>query len=193
MVKDKQPEKTKNYSGLIALGIILSLVAIIYLYSSYSNSYVGSSSNQDYSKNSIVNQIRCEDVEVEYTETVPYTDQECTYPSLKYKRETGSCLQREDNFFSDDVPSKYSCTITNLDDTPAQFSLKIGFNIAGGKLEETQTKLIYPDSSQTFTIERDAEIDSCFCVEINVPTKQVCRDVIKYREVTKYRTEQRCN
>ena len=138
-----------------------------------------------------------------YTETVPYTDTECESKLLVYKVQKGSCVNREDNFFADDEPAKYSCTITNLDNEGGQFSMRIGFNVNGQQLEETQSRYIYPQSSETFRIERDASIQNCYCAE-NVPTKQVCRDVIKYQEiqrerqvtaykpVTKYRTEQKC-
>ena len=76
--------------------------------------------------------------------------------------------------------------------------MRIGFNIKGQQLEETISKTIYPDSSETFKITREAEIDSCYCYE-TAPTKQVCRNVIDYKDiektktVTKYRTEQQCN
>ena len=139
-----------------------------------------------------------------YTETVPYTDRECENKFLIYKKVTGNCEDRKSGLFGlGDQPAKYSCTITNLDNEGGTFSMKIGFNVGSQKLENTQSKYVYPQSSETFNYQVDASIDSCYCAE-QVPTKQVCRDVIKYKDVqkerqvtaykpvTKYRTEQRC-
>ena len=121
-----------------------------------------------------------------YSETVPYTDTECENQNLIYKVDKGSCTSRKDNIFSDDIPAEYSCSITNLDAQAGQFLMRIGFNVDGQQLEETQPKYIYPQSSETFIIRRDATIQGCFCVE-QVPKKQVCRDVTNYQEVQKSR------
>ena len=139
-----------------------------------------------------------------YTESVPYTDQECENKRLVYKKSTGSCQDRQSGLFGlGDQPAKYSCTITNLDNEGGTFSVEIGFDIGGQRITEVQSRFIYPQSSATFSYERDVSIASCVCGEEDIPTKQVCRDVIKYNEVqrerqvtayrpvTKYRQE--CN
>ncbi len=146
----------------------------------------------------------CKEVQVpydyleEYQETVPYTDRECENQKLSYKVERGECLQRVDRFLYEDEPAKYSCVIYNLDEVGGTFGITIGFKVEGQVLEETQSKYIYAQSSNTFTVSRDATVESCYCQE-EVPTKQVCRDVTRYKEVTKtrtvvrYRNEEQCN
>jgi len=138
-----------------------------------------------------------------YMETVPYTDRECEDKSLVYKVVKGECKNQYDGWF-ENTPASYSCTITNLDSEAGTFSMRIGFNVQGQQLDETQSKLIYPQSSETFTVTRDSKIDNCYCVE-TVPTKKVCRDVTKYRDeqrerqvtayrpVTKYKAEKICD
>ena len=140
-----------------------------------------------------------------YTETVPYTDEECENEYLTYKLERGSCVQRVDRLLGEDKSAKYDCTITNLDNERGLFTIRIGFNIEGQQLEETQEGYIYPQSSKTFYIERDALIDGCYCSEQSIPTKRICKEVTKYKEVqrekqttayrpvTKYKTEQKCD
>lgn len=141
-----------------------------------------------------------------YVDTVPYTDRECENKNLVYKMDRGTCSNRQSGILGlGDQPAKYSCTITNLDSEAGTFSVEIGFNIGTQQLKTLQNEYIYPQSSKTFSYSSDTKIDSCFCVEKSIPTKQVCRDVIKYqdvqkerqvtayRSVTKYRTEQQCN
>lgn len=207
--KHQKVEK-KNYMWLwIVLGIVVIVIVSGVIFTGRIGTFVQSPS---YS-----NQPKCRDIQVAYeaqeeymkteyyTETVPYTDRECESKRLVYKKETGTCQDRQSGLFGlGDQPAKYSCTITNLDNEGGTFSMRIGFNVGNQQLETTQSKYIYPQSSATFSYEVDATIDSCYCSE-QVPTKQVCRDVIKYREiqkqrqvtaykpVTKYRTEQRCN
>ncbi|MFH1127340.1 MAG: hypothetical protein V1718_04495, partial [archaeon] len=123
---------------------------------------------------------------------------------LVYKKEKGSCQQRQSGLLGfGDQPAEYSCTITNLDSEGGTFSMRIGFNVGSQQLDTTESRYIYPQSSETFSYRYDTKMNGCFCIE-NVPTKQVCRDVIKYKEVqkerqvtayrpvTKYKTEQKC-
>lgn len=147
----------------------------------------------------------CHDVSVpyqeieSYTETIPYTDQECEAKPLVYKIEGGLCNNKNNGFLGfGRSNAQYSCTITNLDDVGGVFYVNIGFNVQGQPLSEDQSRFLYPQSSQTFSIERDADVQNCFCKE-QAPTKQVCRDVIKYKDVqktrtiTKYKTESQCD
>ena len=147
----------------------------------------------------------CRNVQVPYTETesysesVPYTDEECENKQLVYRKTRGQCKDWVDNYFYSDEPATFDCTLTNLDTEGGLFSMKIGFMVGGQELTEVQNKYLYPQSSETFRVTRNAKIDSCYCAEQSIPTKQVCRDVTRYRdvprtrEVTKYRTEQQCN
>lgn len=58
-------------------------------------------------------------------------------------------------------------------------------------LDPTETK----DTTATITYNADGQ-EFCYALFSSTPTKQVCRDVIKYRQeckdITKYRTEYRC-
>ena len=150
-------------------------------------------------------EVTCRDVQVpydaqeSYTEQEPYSDEECNNLNLIYKKEEGSCRQYQDNLIFEDEPAKYDCTISNLDNKAGTFSMEIGFFIDGQQIGETQNKYIYPQSSETFYIEKMAEIDSCYCSLKKLPTKQECetvtkyKTVINYRTVTKYRTETVCD
>lgn len=136
----------------------------------------------------------CHDVPVPYndteyyTESEPYTHSVCNDINLVYKKDRGNCASRSSGFLGfGATPASYDCTITNLDSMGATFSLDLGFNVQGQQLHETQSKYIYPQQSATFSITRDAATDSCFCNEVNIPTKQECRDVIDYHDVQKSR------
>jgi hypothetical protein len=200
----KESKKTNNLLIGILIVIGIALITIIITNSTSGTGKVTYNPQNENPEQQNSNQQTCKDVQIpydyleEYSETVPYTDKECEQQRLVYKRDEGTCLQRKDNFFSADEPAKYDCTMTNLDTEGGVFSIRIGFNVNGQQLEETQSRYIYPQSSEKFTIERDATITSCYCIEENTPTKQVCRDVTKYRDViktrtvTRYRMEQQC-
>ncbi|MCK9568035.1 hypothetical protein M0R72_03715 [Candidatus Pacearchaeota archaeon] len=195
--------KNKNNNLLIGILIIVGLVfcSLLLINLVPTGNIIDGTSNKNSQETYTET---CKEVQVpydyieEYSETVPYTEEECESQELVYKKETGTCLQRKDNFFSEDEPAKYDCTITNLDDEAGVFSITIGFNVGNERLEETQNKYIYPQSSETFIVEKDATIDSCYCYENSIPSKQVCKDVTKYKEViktrtvTRYKTEEQC-
>lgn len=204
----KESSKQKSNSALyltLALFVVIIIVALVLIFSYSRGSMSGNVVREDFQSGSQQAQQSCRDVQVpydyleEYQETVPYTDRVCEQQTLVYKKDTGSCQQRRDNFFSADEPAKYDCTITNLDSEAGTFSIRIGFNVNGQQLEETQSRYIYPQSSEKFVFERDAKVDACYCYETDIPTKQICRDVTQYREVTKtrtvtrYRIEQNCD
>jgi len=177
-----------------------------------------------------LSQVTCKDIEVpydaqesytvqepylrteEYSESEPYIVEECEDIELSYNHQEGSCIQYKDNFFSDDEPATYSRTINNLDsEAGGTFFVNIGFRIGGVVVKEEQNAYIYPQSSHTFYAEQMAEINNCYFTVDIVPTKQVCEDVTKYknvlktrqvtdykavtkeRTVTKYRTETVCD
>lgn len=202
-----EPEKKhNNFLYAVIMVLVVFVIVLLFLFANRPTGNtvnLGQENQEDNVQTQQQAQISCKDVQVpydyleEYQETVPYTDRECENQNLVYKVERGSCTTRKSHIFSADDPAEYSCTITNLDTEGGTFSMNIGFNIQGQQLKETQSKYIYPQSSETFSIQRDASVDSCFCSEI-IPTKQVCRDVTRYQEVTKtrtvtrYRTEQKC-
>lgn len=209
MVKKKQ-DTFGVKTILIVIGIIIGVFILFIVLSDNQNTNNPNSLTSNQNKNCHQVETPYEDQESYlkteyYTESVPYTDQECESKDLVYKKDTGICSNWEDNWLSDNTPAKYSCVITNLDTEGGTFSLEIGFNVGSEQLKETQSKYIYPQSSETFDVERDSAIDSCFCRESSIPTKQVCRDVIKYRDVqkerqvydnkpvTKYKTETVCD
>lgn len=217
---EEKPQKSSSkwLSIIVVIGVVVILVFLISqsLSKSTTGNVVVSSQVAPAGNSPVVPTKSCSDVQVPYQEqeeyvkteyyieTVPYTDKECEAKYLTYKVEKGTCSNRKDNFFASDEPAKFDCTITNLDSEAGTFGMTIGFMVNGQKLEETQTNYIYPQSSEKFSISRDASVTSCYCAE-QVPTKQVCRDVIKsrdvqrerqvtaYRPVTKYKTEQQCS
>jgi hypothetical protein len=148
------------------------------------------------SQNTASSQQNCRQVQVPYYEqecnSVPYTDQECDNIALIYTKSNFKC--RYEGLFSD--WSNVECTITNLDTQAGIFYVDIGVKVKGTEIGERQSSYIYPQQSKTYSYKLQAHGDSCYCNEVDIPTKQVCRDVIKTRQecktVTKYRTEQQC-
>ncbi len=139
--------------------------------------------------------VTCKEVQVpydaqeSYTEQEPYSSEECESVSLAYNQMSNYCNNYKDNFFADNEPAKYSVTINNLDsEKGGLFIADIGFTISGQTVTESQQKYIYPDSSETFYVERMANIDGCYFIMTSVPEKQTCKTVTKYQTVTKYRT-----
>jgi len=144
---------------------------------------------------------------VEYTDTeyyteqecqyVPYTDQECEAKALSYSRTNITC--KTGGLIGDWLTS--SCTINNLDSEAGTFVVGVGITLNGNQVGEQQTAYIYPQTAHNFKYDVQASGSSCYCSEVNVPTKQVCRDVIKSRQecstVTKSRpvtkTRQQCD
>ena len=168
-----------------------------------------------------------------YTETVPYTGKECETKQLVYnvkdfvidyqrcdrtedrclKYFLGICSQKETYC----VLKSISCSldINNLDSENGYWNFNFEFKETISRtIAETNSRAspIYPQSSQHFQASASfegrekAEKDyTCSYSFTNIPTKQVCRDVIKYKDiqkerqvtaykpVTKYRTEQKCN
>ena len=171
-------------------------------------------------------QVPYEEVE-EYQETIPYTDKECEEKVLVYNRGKfnmvssicnkkveecnkyilGICTDK--TIYCTDRTILCSLELNNLDDEKGVW--KVGFNFyksGSSVIEDTsfQNRLLDPHSSgeargegNILSKELYETPYSCSYTIIEEPTKQVCRDVIKYKEVkktriiTKYRTEQKCN
>lgn len=113
--------------------------------------------------------------------SVPYTDRECEDKRLVYSKTDIKCYRG--GLIGDWINSE--CTINNLDTEGGTFSVSIGVFIKGKAVGEVQQKYLYPQTSYTFKYPLKADADSCYCNEVDIPTKQVCRDVTKYREVCK--------
>lgn len=206
----------KDYSWhtmIIIIFVVILVWGVVWSFSSDSNN----SSFTDTNSVDEVNQVgqiqanfqqkeTCRNVQVPYSEqevyyeTVPYTDRVCEDKELVYKQERGTCVGKSDGYLGVGArPMSYSCTITNLDTEAKIFTMKIGLNIGEQQLFDTLSYYIYPQSSKEFAYAEDIGGESCFCVLEEIPTKSVCRDVIKNKEVrktrtvTKYRTEKQCD
>jgi len=163
----------------------------------------------------------------EYQESEPYTDQECESKTLVYSITnfvfiSSTCnnqLEECTNYFLGICTDKIvyctdrtlvcSVDINNLDDERGSWTIKFNFykqsdNSVGAT--DSPSTWLYPHTTETITgtgrITTKELYDtpySCSYSAVNEPTKQVCRDVIKYHDVTKtrtvtrYKTEQQCN
>lgn len=186
MTEEKKHHKKsqRKYTYWIAGGIALVIIiAILVVFTGNTSKFVTPNCQQ------VPYEEQEEYMKMEYyTESVPYTDQECENKNFVYKKSFGECKDRQSGLFGlGDQPAKFSCTLTNLDNEGGTFSVKIGFDIGDQEITETQSRYIYPQSSATFSYERDLSINSCICLEQEIPSKQICRDVIRYNEVQRER------
>lgn len=163
----------------------------------------------------------------EYQETIPYTDRECETKNLIYsatndKWNYAVCHQWskkcDSSFlgiptdctdFCADKSLSYSVDINNLDENQGSWTVNINLYKQGNLYKTVPiNQFLYPKTTKTFngiirvtadSPNGDANQDySAGYNVLYIPTKQVCRDVTKYKEVTKirtlkgYRTEQQC-
>ncbi|MBU0906900.1 MAG: hypothetical protein KKD18_06415 [Nanoarchaeota archaeon] len=164
----------------------------------------------------------------EYQETVPYTAQKCETKNLVYsvtneKWNTPACNQWskkcDDKFlgipthctdFCTDKTLSYSLDINNLDEEQGSWTVNINFYKQGTTYKTYPvTQSLYPKTTKTFTAvlkvtgdspsgDANQEFSADYSLK-NIPTKQVCRDITDYKEVTKtrtvtkYRTETKCD
>ncbi|HIH20681.1 TPA: hypothetical protein HA244_05425 [Candidatus Micrarchaeota archaeon] len=208
-----KPETNKPHSGGIIIPkniamvvVIVFIVAIAFLVAGKSggNSANSAGSQTSYdvpgSASSQCRQVSYQDTEAyqeQECQTVPYTDRECESKPLTYSKTNYQCGRA--GWVND--WSTVECTINNLDAEGGTFKVNIGVVVKGTNVGESQSQFIYPQSAYTFKYSVQADSTACYCNEFEVPTKQVCRDVIKtrqdcqvvtkYRPVTKYREE--CN
>ena len=174
----------------------------------------------------------------QYTESVPYTAQECIPKELPYSIENfhiteSICNQDQDicnkyflGFCTDKttfcIDKTVSCSldIKNVDSSERGiWGIQFNFYVAGTsniiKTTNSMNYLVYPQGSNTAGgntritssgVSGDAnQRITCSYNVVNTPTKQVCKDVLKYKDVpkerqvtayrpvTKYRNEQKCN
>ncbi len=194
-------KKPANYLH-IGVGLLLVLVVVCFLlgalifgslllFSPYSSSNVNSQSPQTQSQSKCRIVTAQEPYQEQKCQTVPYTDKVCDNIQLKYTR--GATVCTKEGWIGDWAVS--SCSIANLDDIAGLFTVNVGVIVNGQKNGETSQQTIYPYQSQTFQYRVKASASDCYCNEINIPTKQVCKDVIKTRQdcqtVTKYNTVQK--
>ncbi|MFA5797345.1 MAG: hypothetical protein WC916_04895 [Candidatus Woesearchaeota archaeon] len=168
-----------------------------------------------------------------YTETVPYTDQECEQKTLVYSVtnfivESSVCNTQEEvchksypvigctdkTVYCVDRDVICTLSLNNLDTERGSWTYTFSFfKLETNRVLTTATvsDWLYPQTSRTIRatgkITSKDEINtrySCSYAATYEPTKQICRDVIKYKDVqkerqvtayrpvTKYKTEQKC-
>ncbi len=154
-----------------------------------------------------------------YTESEPYTSKECETVNLKSKVIQGVnmetvCIEQnciEESFWTRDckewecVKDKniYTFILKNMDDEGGRWAFRMTFQGMSGEVDGgIRRHYIEPEDEQTFMWEYvknipTEEVYTDFDVE-EIPTKQVCENVIRYRDVektrpvTKFRTEEVC-
>lgn len=186
--------------------IIISSVSIITLFLILSTFLIskGGPSGLFLSQNNSTN---CKDVQEAYYELQPYNDQQCV--SIPY---TENQCENKTLVYSKDQKCYWSgspldtlnseCTINNLDNAGGNFVVNIGVATRDNTTGENLSAFIYPQSSFTFKYSSQADIGSCFCNEITIPSKEMCNEVLKsqqecynitrFRNVTNYKTVQKC-
>lgn len=123
----------------------------------------------------------------------------------------GFCIDEET--FCVDRTLSYAVDMNNLDDKGGTFSAEIGFRKSqGGSVFDSEIvdEYLYAQTTETFEYTKRITSDSPsgdanyegwygYYQIKSIPTKQVCRDVIKYKDVertrivTKYKTERQCD
>ena len=167
-----------------------------------------------------------------YMETVPYTDTVCETKKLVYAIDVSplyvDCLNTKEACDDSFLGINYNCEpycadkkwelftdVKNLDsETGGNWKFKGVCEVNGQILTDTDSVYVYPQSTKsitsTFRIQSDGvsgtanQRASCYMMTESIPTKQVCKDVTKYKEVqrskqvtayrsvTKYRTIEDC-
>ncbi len=240
----KKARTTENKNNVLKIIAVISVFVILFIILFYFLDLFGTVSFG--STQSQESEETCRDVEVPYetteefikteyyTETVPYTDQECTDKKLIYSitdfvRDYSTCNEKEEvchqsypiigctdkTVYCVDRRVSCSLTVNNLDDEEGTWDITFKFFVRGSDstaATDSTSGWLYPRTSETFTgvgrITSKELLDTSYTCSYYVadePTKQVCRDVIKYKEVqksrevtayrpvTKYRTEEKCD
>ncbi len=203
---DKKTHVAISKNVLALVGVIIAIALIFWVVGGFSsspqNSFAANQPQQG-AQNNVQQAPQCRQVAYQDTEayqdqecqTVPYTDTECAQQALVYSKTDFTCTR--EGLIGDWSVTK--CTINNLDSEGGTFSVSIGAVVSGSNVGEQQSSYIYPQTSHAFKYSVKADSTACYCNEGTIPTKQVCRDVIKtrqdchevtkYRPVTKYRQE----
>jgi len=243
--KEKKQHKRWSVwkSILIGAGVVLAIFIIIVIFSnidSSQQSYSSGGSQQEASRGRDCKTVSTPYQEQEeymkteyYTETVPYTDQECdtkdlVYSITNFNFDSSVCNQKIEECvdytlgfctkkitYCTDKTVRCSLSLKNLDSERGTWGIGFRFYETGTSsvaASNSESVFIYPSSSETVTgvgrittKEPYEQSYSCDYYVSDEPTKQVCRDVIKYKElqrsrqvtayrpVTKYRTETVCD
>src|SRR3989339_2218065 len=139
MVKKKEEKiKKEGLSGWQIILIIFGIIGVIVLVGGF---VITGNVTNNFSSNCYDKEVPYEEQEEYlkteyYDETVPYTEEVCESKYLQYNKEKGSCTNRVDNFFANDEPAKYSCTIINLDEEGGNFGMRMGFILPDGSTLE---------------------------------------------------------
>jgi hypothetical protein len=230
--KHKKNDSSKALKNLLMIaGGILGLIIIFGAFLSIRN--IPDTNTNNYNPSQNTPQTTCRDIQVPYddieyyTESEPYTDQQCdnklvVYSITDFNFVSSICnskIEECTNYVLGFCTSKnVYCTnrivtcslkVNNLDDERASWTINFNFMKSGTSniVATTPVSLgLYPHTSDTSSgsgrITIKEAYDTQYTCNYNVPNepmKQVCHDVIKYRDVqkqrtvTKYRTEQKCS
>lgn len=204
--KERKTKKSNHrklvFAGMFAIALLLLAIAISRTGGAGSNTTTtlpGQQCKQVPYSDEECKEIPYTDQEEYYEQEcqqVPYTDRVCENKDLVYAKDFDYC--RKAGLLQDWAETK--CTIINHDDEGGTFTIWIGFETRdGNKVGQTKTIYVYPHSSNSVEYSQKMSFEYCQCLVQKVPTKQVCRDVTKYRQeceqviryrpVTKYRKE----
>ncbi len=212
-VKMDKDKKKQNWRVPLIIGIVCIVIVILFIIFALQQNYSSSSSTSSDSETSLQNQQSqksCKDVQVPYEDIEyyasqePYTDTECQMIPLTYSKNIANC-DTSAGFLGLNA-NKIDCIVTNTDTEAGNFNVRVGFKCSSttdSRLWDCYSSIQTFFIPSTFSVSAkgtygDIDAEECFC-EVNPSTKQICRDVIKYREVTKtrpvtrYRTEQKCD
>lgn len=228
--EEKRHSKAFKAQNIVIVVLVLAILLVGFLFFGGTiPSFASSSYNQPPPQRQTCRDVQVPYSETEYyTESVPYTDQECETKNLVFNLQKGNdcndrCTKTVEvclKYFLGICSSKetrcvagqadYSITVTNLDDEGGVWSYSGIFNTDSGRLDGgTVRQYIYPRGSETFRFQYkwsgneanpvNPDLNSCSYSTEEIPQKEICRDVIKYkdvqksRQVTKYRTEEQCS
>lgn len=124
-----------------------------------------------------------------YIVSEPYTNKECYQEELKYAMLDEEC--NSDGFLG--LKYRITCSLHNLDTEGGEFIMEAGGTkvyMDGSQKDMTANigGYFYPNEKKSYAYVFDMSLQSCWCKLIKIPTKQVCVDVIKYKDVQKERT-----
>jgi hypothetical protein len=146
-----------------------------------------------------------------------YTERGCNQENINYSITSEECWPALSQCTQTELFVASLCTVNNLDSIGGNFTIYIGYSVESKNLSENKTwymgenrtLYIYPKKSQNLIYSNKVDNSTCtgmpydvienlnvstlkcFCTAQSVPTREVCRDVLKTREeccdVTKYR------
>jgi len=154
------------------------------------------------------NKTKCQDVQEAYSELQPFEKEQCvTVPFTETRCDNKTLVYSKDQkcYWSGSPLSTLNseCTITNLDNYGGNFVVNVGLITKENNTGEEQSAYIYPQSSYTFKYSSQVDIGACFCDEKTIPTEELCKEnfntkqecynITSFRNVTSYKTIQKCD